>query len=57
MKRKEEKKQKREKAIERQNVRNSRPVSAQIEALDRRLGTGIGAKKERARLEKELAGV
>ena len=36
--------------VERQEVRNSRTVPEQLALLDERLGKGLGAKKERARL-------
>jgi len=40
----------RESAIVRQEVRDSRSASEQLASLDKRLGVGVGAKKERARL-------
>ena len=36
----------------RQEARNSRSAVEQLELLDQRLGAGIGAEKERARLAK-----
>lgn len=35
--------------------RNKRGASAQLEELDRRLGAGLGAKRERAALQLQLA--
>ena len=42
-------------ATERQTLRNGRTPQQQLEALDKRLGKGKGAKRERARLEKLIA--
>ena len=44
----------REEAQERQEGRDSLSPAAQIAVLDRRLGVGCGAKKERARLQKQI---
>lgn len=43
-----------EEALERQKIRNNRKAVDQLKELDRRLGTGIGATKERSRLNKML---
>jgi len=40
----------REKAIERQELRNKRSHSEQLAVLDKIFGVGLGAKKERERL-------
>lgn len=42
---------KRAKALARQEARGARSAAEQLKALDKRLGVGVGAKKERARLE------
>lgn len=42
-------------AAMRQETRNGRNVAEQLTLLDQRLGAGIGAKKERARLAKMMA--
>jgi len=42
-------------AIERQEERNKRSPLEQLKELDARLGIGVGAKRERARLEKLMA--
>ena len=44
----------REEAKERQEGRDTLSAAAQIGVLDRRLGVGCGAKKERARLQKQV---
>ncbi len=44
--------QRRKEAAERQEARNKLSPSEQIALLDQRLGKGLGAKKERARLRK-----
>lgn len=46
-------KERREEAVERQAERDKRTAKQQIEMLDFRLGKGVGAKKERARLSSE----
>lgn len=43
--------QKRTEAAIRQEARNSRSAGEQLKLLDRRLGPGVGAAKERARLD------
>ena len=51
---------KREQATKLAAQRNSRTPAQQVKELDARLGVGIGAKKERARLDKlmqEYAGM
>ncbi|WKW86147.1 hypothetical protein SEA_JONJAMES_174 [Gordonia Phage JonJames] len=40
-------------AAARQHERNQRTPERQIEVLDERLGVGVGAVKERARLKKD----
>lgn len=42
--------QKQEEAQVRQESRNKRSVTQQIDKLDKLLGNGVGAKKERAKL-------
>ncbi len=42
--------QRQEEAKVRQDVRGKRSVTQQIEALDKKLGKGVGAKKERSKL-------
>ena len=44
----------REEGDERQELRASRSNAQQIELLDQRLGVGEGAKRERARLAREI---
>ncbi len=39
-----------ESAVKRQAVRDDRLIVEQVRELDRRLGVGVGAKRERARL-------
>ena len=41
-------------AIERQEDRDSRGAKAQIAVLDARLGVGIGAVKERSKLQSQI---
>ena len=41
-------------ALERQKIRNTRTAIKQLAILDERLGVGIGANKERNRLNKML---
>jgi len=41
-------------AIERQEDRDSRDAKAQIAVLDARLGVGIGAVKERTKLQNQI---
>lgn len=48
--------QKRAEAIERQEKHNSLSLVQRMELLDKRLGKGIGAKKERMRLKKLIDG-
>lgn len=48
------KKEKREEAIERDTAWRSLSVKDQLSALDKRLGVGVGAQKQRARLESIL---
>lgn len=43
-----------ERATERASARDERGPAMQLAALDRRLGKGVGAKRERARLAKLL---
>ena len=45
---------KREEATERQQVWSKLSPKQQLAELDRRLGEGVGAKKQRARLAEEL---
>jgi len=47
------KEQRREEAVERQAARMSRTNKQQLELLNRKLGKGVGAVKERNRLSKE----
>lgn len=44
-------------AMGRQEERNQRSPRQQIAVLNQRLGAGLGAKKERARLETKIASV
>lgn len=46
----------RQTASERLKLRNGRTPEQQLAELDKRLGKGVGAKRERARLAKMLAG-
>lgn len=46
----------RERAVEIDAARASRTASEQLVVLDKRLGVGIGAVKERARLQAEIEG-
>lgn len=48
--------QRRQAAEERQAARDARDDAAQLRRLDALLGAGVGAKKERARLEARLVG-
>ena len=41
-------------AIERQEDRDGRDAKAQVAILDARLGTGVGAVKERAKLQSQI---
>jgi len=41
-------------ATERAEVRAGRSIEEQVAVLDQRLGVGVGASKERARLEREI---
>jgi len=43
----------RKEAIQRKSLTNQMSPAERIAALDSRLGTGVGAARERARLEKE----
>lgn len=45
-----------EEAAERAKFRSELTPEQQIARLDRRLGVGVGAKQERARLAKQIAG-
>ena len=51
VKRNDRRDKRRDEAIQRQSLTNQMSVSERIAALDARLGTGVGAVKERARLE------
>jgi hypothetical protein len=42
-------------ALERAEERDKRSAKQQLEVLDRRLGKGVGAKKERERLAQQVA--
>lgn len=44
----------REQAKERQEARDKRTAQEQLDLLDKRLGKGVGAKRERARLAQEV---
>ena len=47
-------KQKQSEAQERQEKHNNLSIKEKIDKLDKRLGAGIGAKKEREKLSKKL---
>lgn len=44
----------REEALERQKERDSRSAQQQLAFLDKRLGKGVGASKERKRLQSKI---
>jgi hypothetical protein len=50
----EAKREKRERALVRQEIREDRTPQQQVAVLDRKLGKGKGAKKERERLAKQI---
>jgi len=47
--------ERRQRAEERQELRVTRSSAQQVRELDRRLGKGLGAKRERARMAKAIA--
>ena len=57
VKRNDRRDKRREEAKERQSLTNQMSPAERIAALDARLGAGVGAVKERARLERMVADV